>query len=255
MLQEVTSSVLAARGTSLLRDTARSLAVETNLGNFWQKIVDALAPHRFDNPSILAYSATATRPCSSPDNQEAEAEGLVFEAFSRVPVKDTGVPCTHELPMKNEEIISAFREAFRTGSPQKLDISDQMLVEYLAGPSEQPKGNDKMKKMVVTATSLNMSSRVLVVGIDPYRPRDDEYNAFATNAVREASATPAAIDKARFAEQAVKERELRFIHMTEISPTAHFELNVDGKSSTPMTDGFQSPVCLGRGLRYQICHG
>lgn len=227
--KEVTQSVLAARRASTLRTAADVSANGADPEALWRNVVESVSSNENDIKSILAYSVRSSRRGPHSSTPQA-ADTSVLEAFSTVPVDDRGVPCAHDLLRKNVLFAAAFDEAVRTSLPQIYDIDDPTLAKSLMRPAQLSNDRDIPKQLALCPTDAKLSTEgILVIAINPFRPYDVEYERFVASLAREISASLAASDRVRFAEQAIIESELRFSQMTATSPAAHFEVSLEGQ--------------------------
>ena len=227
--RDVTRTVVAARRGSTLRAVVDARGDGTDPEAFWRKLVDAVSCNGNDIVAAFAYSARGSRGGASIMSTET-TKTTVLEAFSGVPTDTRGVPCAHDMLKKNVGLIAAFDEALRTGLPQRCEINDLILAQKLVHPAQPLNDRNIPKQIAFCATDPQLSSQgLLAIAINPLRPYDVDYEHFLATMTREISASLAAFDRARFAEQAIIESELRFSQMTATSPAAHWEVNLEGQ--------------------------
>ena len=229
VFHDVTHTVLSARRLATLRTAADGDANGTDSNSFWRNWVDVLSKNEHDIASVVAYSVRSAVSASSiTDVQDADA--TVLEAFSAVPVDDRDVPRAHELMRRDVRFMAAFHEALRTGEPQNYDINDSTLANNMVLPDESMKISHLPRQLVLCPTNPKLPSQgILVIATNPLRPYDLDYQDFVANISREISASLTACEKARFAERAIIESELRFSQMMATSPAALFEVDLDGQ--------------------------
>ncbi|ERF75062.1 hypothetical protein EPUS_04844 [Endocarpon pusillum Z07020] len=227
--RDVTRAVVAARRGSTLQAVVDARGDGTDPEAFWRKLVDAVSSNGNDSVAAFAYSARGTRVGASSMSTET-TKTTVLEAFSGVPTDTRGVPCAHDMLRKNVALIAAFDEALKTGLPQRCEIDDLILAQNLLHPTQPLNDRNIPKEIAFCATDPQLPSQgLLAIALNPLRPYDVDYEHFLATMTREISASLATFDRARFAEQAIIESELRFSQMTATSPAAHFEVNLEGQ--------------------------
>jgi signal transduction histidine kinase/CheY-like chemotaxis protein len=227
--KDVTRDVLNTRRSSALRAAADAKANGTAPEAFWRNLVDAVSADEYDIVSVLAYSVPGLRHAGSNSAAQA-ARAAVLEAFSTVPTDERGVPCAHDLLRENAVLMAIFDEVLRTGLPQTHDINDATLAQKLMRPSQASDERNLPKQLAFCATDPQLSSQgIMVIAVHPLRPYDLDYQHFLASMARDTSASLAASDRARLAEQAIIDSELRFSQMTATSPAAHFEVTLEGQ--------------------------
>jgi PAS domain S-box-containing protein len=227
--RDVTNIILATRRIAILRAATDANAKGSDPDSFWRKWVDVLSNDEHDIASVIAYSVRSAVSASSMANAQS-VDTTVLEAFSAVPVDDREVPHAHELLRKDAQFMAAFDKALRTGEPQSYDIHDSALANTLVLPDQSPKVSGIPRQLALCPTNPELPAQgVFVISINPLRPYDVDYQDFVANLAGEISASLTASEKARFAEQAIIQSELRFSQMTATSAVGHFEISLEGQ--------------------------
>ncbi|KAF2199914.1 hypothetical protein GQ43DRAFT_375115 [Delitschia confertaspora ATCC 74209] len=257
---EKTRRKIAERRMLTLREVGERTATARDVKGFWQQVLLALTENEFDTPFVLLYSVS--------DDTDSDSSSLysssLFGAKHCYLEGSLGVPPNHpsaaeqiDLKEGDEGFGPVFREVMKTDKPVVLGIGSGDL------PSEMMEGldwrgfGDPCRDVVVCPIHPTTGETILgflVIGINPRRPYDDDYNLFIQLLSRQLATSLASVvlfeeeirrgqkaariaaeDRFNLSEQLAartqeaKDSETRFTHMAEYSPAGLFIADHEGR--------------------------
>ncbi|KAK6600138.1 Hybrid signal transduction histidine kinase K 1 [Botrytis cinerea] len=229
---ETTQKVVSNRRMRTLLKVGEETALAQSVPDFWQLMLGGLAENEYDFPFVLLYSvlddiendATSSRGSISSDSSTS-IKSVILEGSLGVPKGHVSAQSRLDLKRHLGGYVPALREAMKTRQPTLLSLSDSMLPVGL---------------------TRGYNWRGFVIGVNPRRPYDADYDSFVKILNRQLANSLASVtlfqDEIRrgtdAAEIAAAERmklseELAFQkgrlqRIAEVSPVALFSVDSDG---------------------------
>lgn len=170
-----------------LREIGERTATATTVDAFWSLVQEGLEYNQFDVPFNLIYS-------TSKDEAESDISSvrsgsiivppqLTLEASSGVPEGHPAAPKTLDLRVSEEGFAPYMRQSInKGGAPIVLSQQDGTLPEHLLEDIQWRGFGDPCRTIVVhpiVSTSGGESvTDFLILGVNPRRPYDDDYQLF-----------------------------------------------------------------------------
>ncbi|KAF2736533.1 hypothetical protein EJ04DRAFT_432740 [Polyplosphaeria fusca] len=181
---EKTRRKIAERRMLTLREVGERTATARDVKAFWEQVLVGLTDNEYDTPFVLLYSVS--------DDTDSDASSL--HSSSLLGSKQCylagalGVPSHHpsapehiDLKEGNEGFGPVFREAMKTDKPIVLGIgSGDLPLDMMDGLQWRGFG-DPCRDVVVCPIHPTTGDNILgflVIGVNPRRPYDDDYNLF-----------------------------------------------------------------------------
>ncbi|KAF2189144.1 hypothetical protein K469DRAFT_563709 [Zopfia rhizophila CBS 207.26] len=257
---EKTRRKIAERRMLTLREVGERTATARDVKGFWGQVLAALTENEFDTPFILIYSVS--------DDNDSDASSLhsssllgakhcYLEGSLGVPNHHPCAPEQIDLKEGNEGFGRVFREVMKTDRPVVLSIGSGDLPFELMGGLEWRGFGDPCRDVVVCPIHPTTGEAVLgflVMGINPRRPYDDDYNLFIQLLSRQLATSLASVvlfeEEIRRGQKAAKlaaedrfnlsaqlaartqearDIETRFTRMAEYSPAGLFIADHEGR--------------------------
>jgi PAS domain S-box-containing protein len=250
---EKTRRKIAERRMLTLREIGERTATARDLKGFWEQVLGALAENEFDTPFVMLYSVS----------DDADSDGSSIQSSSLLSTKtcllegSLGVPTGHpaapeqiDLKEGHEGFGPVFRESMKNSKPIVVSLWSDDLPESLMAGLEWRGFGDACRDVVVCPIHPTTGETILgflVVGINPRRPYDDDYNLFIQLLSRQLATSLASVvlfeEEIRRGQRAAKlaaedrfdlsaqlaartqearESETRFTRMAEYSPAGLF---------------------------------
>jgi len=258
---EKTRRKIAERRMLTLREVGERTAAARDIKGFWDEVLAALECNDFDTPFVILYSlgeeAADGEDASVYSNFSVSTKHCFLEGALGVPLGHVSAPETMDLKSGNEGFAPIFREVMKSNKPMVFDTTmDELPGELVAGLEWRGFG-DPAKAVVVCPihpTTGESTLGFLVLGINPRRPYDDDYNLFIQLLSRQLAtslasvvlfeeeirrgqraAKLAALDRIELSEQlAIRtqeaiESETKFTRMAELVPVGVFIADSAGK--------------------------
>ena len=257
---EKTRRKIAERRMLTLREVGEKTAAARDVKGFWSQVLTGLEYNEYDTPFVLLYSVT-----DEPDSDASSAHSnsilsprqCVLEGSLGVPDGHKAAPSQIDLKAGTDGFGHIFREAMKTDRPILLQTDNNTLsTELLEGIDWRGFG-DPCRAAVVFSIHLTTSDSVLgflVMGINPRRPYDDDYDLFVQLLMRQLAtsmasvvlfeeeikrgqraARLAALDRIELSEQLAArtqeavESETKFTRMAEFAPVGMFIADSEGR--------------------------
>ncbi|KAL8921096.1 MAG: hypothetical protein Q9172_004189 [Xanthocarpia lactea] len=273
---EKTRRKVAERRMLTLRDVGEKTAAAHDLPSFWQKVLEALAWNAYDAPFVMIYSVA--------DDPESDVSSVssglgikqcTLECALGVPEGHQAGPPHIDLRNGNHFWAQVFREAMKDSRPSVLQTDNGTLNADLLQGIQWRGFGDECRAAVCCPIHLTGGESILgflLMGLNPRRPYDDDYNLFVqllgrqlTTSVAsvvlfeeeiargQRAAELAALDRDELSEQlAIQtqqavESETRFTRMAEFAPVGIFIADEEGRY-TYCNDAFYEITRIPRGF-------
>lgn len=184
---QTTSMVLNQRRMETVNAIGEVTGAAKTVKQFWKYVLDSLERQNArDVPFALLYSVG--------DDDDGEHSSVAsetsmslktchFEGALGVPEGHIATPQHLDLRRSLEGFVPSFREAMRTREPTLLRVRDGTLPETLLEGIEWRGFGDPCHEAIIFPVRPTTADNVLaflVLGVNPRRPYDNEYKAFAT---------------------------------------------------------------------------
>jgi PAS domain S-box-containing protein len=249
---EKTRRKIAERRMLTLREVGEKVAAARDVKGFWTQVINGLEYNEFDVPFVFLYSVMDEN-----DSDIASMQSGSLAPNPQVFLEGTlGVPSIHptrssplDLKTSEEAWCPYLREAMKTDKPILLNSEDGSLSKLISGL--ECRGFQEPCSSVVVCPIHPMSGEsilgFLVMGVNPRRPYDDDYQLFIQLLSRQLAtsmasvvlfeeeiqrgqraARLAALDRIELSKQLdlrtqeVAESETKFTKMAEFAPVGMF---------------------------------
>ncbi|CAI6339440.1 unnamed protein product [Periconia digitata] len=250
---EKTRRKIAERRMLTLREVGERTATARDVKAFWEQVLFALTENEMDTPFVLLYSVSDENDSDSSSlhsNSLLGSKHCYLEGSLGVPTNHPAAPDHFDLKDGTEGFGPVFREVMKTDKPAILSIgSGDLPYEIMEGLEWRGFG-DACREVVVCPIHPTTGEAILgflVVGINPRRPYDDDYNLFVQLLSRQLATSLASVvlfeEEIRRGQRAAKlaaedrfhlseqlaartqealDSETRFTRMAEYSPAGLF---------------------------------
>ena len=260
---EKTRRKIAERRMLTLREIGERTAAARDVNSFWEAVLAALECNEFDTPFVLLYSLQGEAR-GEEDSSVHSGNTTGFSSQRQCHLEGAlGVASSHPAaPVVadlngDEGYVSIFREVQKTNKPVVLDSSRNEIPARLLEGLDVRGFNDPVQSVVVCPihpTTGDSTLGFLVVGVNPRRPFDEDYNLFVQLLSRQLAtslasvvlfeeeikrgqqaAKLAALDRMVLSEQLAartqeaKDSETKFERMAEFVPVGVFIGSSDGR--------------------------
>lgn len=196
---ETTRQIRSARALETLLKLGQEMALAQSVPDFWPRILTALSDNVLDFPFAILYSVVnnGDTPALCSDTCQCIVQGdsecsdnclsLKFchlEGTLGVPEDHPAAPSRIDLRSSTDVYIMAFRDAMHTGEPKLLSIKDGTLPKTLIENIEWRGCGEPCREAIVcpirpvhTSTGEHVLG-FLVIGVNPRREYDDDYQSF-----------------------------------------------------------------------------
>ncbi len=257
---EKTRRKIAERRMHTLRDVGEATAAARDLKSFWGRLRKGLEDNEYDTPFVIIYSVEGDGDSDVSSMRSGSAAGskrCVLEGSLGLPEGHRAAPAQIDLKEGTEFFGNVFRVAMKSEKPVLLQVEDGTLDAELLSGIEWRGFGDPCKAAVCCPIHLTSSGSVLgflVMGINPRRPYDDDYDLFvqllsrqlATSmasvvlfeeeiAKGQRAARLAAIDRIQLSEELAArteeaaESETKFTRLAEFAPVGIFIADSRGR--------------------------
>jgi PAS domain S-box-containing protein len=250
---EKTRRKIAERRMLTLREVGERTATARDVKGFWDQVLVALTENEFDTPFVMLYSVSDE---SDSDSSSLHSSSLLsakhcfLEGSLGVPTGHQAAPEQIDLKEGNEGFGPVFREVMKTDKPAVISIGSGDLPTAMMDGLEWRGFGDACRDVVVCPIHPTTGETILgflVMGVNPRRPYDDDYNLFVQLLSRQLATSLASVvlfeEEIRRGQKAAKlaaedrynlstqlaartqearENELRFTRMAEYSPAGLF---------------------------------
>lgn len=250
---EKTRRKIAERRMLTLREVGERTAVARDVKGFWDQVLLALTENEFDTPFVMLYSVNDE---SDSDSSSLHSSSLLgskhcyLEGSLGIPSGHQAGPETIDLKEGQEGFGPVFREVMKTDKPVVISIGSGDLPYSMIEGLEWRGFGDECRDVVVCPIHPTTGETILgflVMGVNPRRPYDDDYNLFVQLLSRQLATSLASVvlfeeeirrgqkaaklaaeDRFNLSEQLAartqeaRESETRFTRMAEYSPAGLF---------------------------------
>ncbi len=247
---ETTSEALSERRTRTLLAIGDHAASARNINDYWNAILQAFESNDQDIPYVVAYHFQDIRESDSISTQSATPSGA--SSALRVPRSCTlagvvgksisQVPLSFDVTDEEDEFIQIVRKSIRSGQSIELHGHDGSMPHWLQEPSHGRAFNDQCTSALVmpirpsTRNDAEGKNSIgfLVVGLNPRRRYDKDYERFTRLWSRQLATTAASIlileqeisrqeqltEQLSISAKHIQESETRFSRFAEMSNVA-----------------------------------
>ncbi|KAI4708777.1 hypothetical protein J4E89_006178 [Alternaria sp. Ai002NY15] len=250
---EKTRRKIAERRMLTLREVGERTATAREVKGFWDQVLIALTENEFDTPVVMLYSVNDENDSDSSSLQSSSLLGskqCFLEGSLGVPAGHQAAPDHIDLKEGQEGFGPVFREVMKTDKPVVVSIGSADLPHSMMDGLEWRGFGDPCRDVVICPIHPTTGENILgflVMGINPRRPYDDDYNLFIQLLSRQLATSLASVvlfeeeirrgqRAARLAAedrynlstqlaartQEARESETRFTRMAELSPAGLF---------------------------------
>ncbi|PSN67097.1 hypothetical protein BS50DRAFT_493331 [Corynespora cassiicola Philippines] len=250
---EKTRRKIAERRMLTLREVGERTATARDVKGFWEQVLAALTENEFDTPFVLLYSVSDDNDSDSSSLHSSSLLGskhCYLEGSLGVPRHHPSAPEQIDLKEGSEGFGPVFREVMKADKPVVLGIGSGDLPIAMMEGLEWRGFGDSCRDVVVCPIHPTTGETILgflVMGINPRRPYDDDYNLFVQLLSRQLATSLASVvlfeeeirrgqkaaklaaeDRFHLSEQLAartqeaRDSETRFTRMAEYSPAGLF---------------------------------
>lgn len=183
---QTTSMVLNQRRMELISAIGEVTGASKTVKQFWKLVLKSLErSNERDVPFALLYSVGEDddgEHSSAVSETSNSLKTCHFEGALGVPEGHIATPEQLDLRRSLEGFVPSFREAMRTREPTLLRVKDGTLPEALLEGIEWRGFGDPCSEAIIFPVRPTTTDNVLaflVLGVNPRRPYDNEYKAFA----------------------------------------------------------------------------
>jgi PAS domain-containing protein len=240
------------RRMQTLRQFGEKVSQARSLKHFWSCVLDGFVDNPNDFPFALLYSISDTEEGdgeSHSSDANVTLKSCVLEGSIGIPDGHPASPPILDLNKSTEGFVPAFREAMRTREPTILHTRDGTLPEHLLKGIEWRGFGDPCREAIIIPVRPTHNENVvafLLVGMNPRRAYDEDYQTFSAMLNRQLATSLAAFllfeDEVRRSRSAVEVATLqqeqiaqqlavqtdRMKRMTELSPFGMFFFSPEG---------------------------
>jgi hypothetical protein len=256
---ETTRQKINDRRTRTLLKLGESVALAKSVSSFWVQVLQSLEDNEFDFPFALLYSVlddTESDESGSISSESSQSmKSCVLEGTLGVPEGHPSTPTRLDLKRARGGFIPSFREAMHTREPKLLKIADGTLSESLMDGFHWRGFPEPCRLAVVCPIRPTTGENVigfLVVGINPRRPYDDDYQAFISLLNRQLATSLASVtlfeeeirrgqttevERSRLSEELAVQRS-RLQRIAEASPVGMYSVSTNGLILEVRNSGF-----------------
>lgn len=257
---EKTRRKIAERRMLTLREIGERTATARDVKGFWGQVLLALTNNDLDCPFVMLYSVNDDNDSDSSSLHSSSWFGSKYcylEGTLGVPIGHQVAPDQIDLKEGREGFGPVFREVMKTDKPVVTAIGMGDLPHSLMEGLEWRGFGDPCRDVVICPihpTTGETMLGFLVMGVNPRRPYDDDYNLFVQLLSRQLATSLASVvlfeeeirrgqkaarlaaeDRFNLSEQLAartqeaRESETRFTRMAEYSPAGLFIADHLGK--------------------------
>jgi PAS domain S-box-containing protein len=258
---EKTRRKIAERRMLTLREIGERTAAARQVNQFWGLLLEGFEYNELDAPLVLVYSLSddlADNETGSSGSSGAASNKVCYlEGALGIPPDHLAAPPVIDMKSSTNGFASSFRQALTTDRPIVLRVDDGTLDANMLEGIEWRGFGDPSRVVVIAPihpTTGESTLGFLVMGTNPRRPYDEDYDLFiqllgrqlATSIASvvlfeeeirkgERAAQLAAQDRIELNNQLVArtqqavEAENKFTRMAELAPVGMFIANIDGK--------------------------
>ncbi|KAH9896271.1 aerobic respiration control sensor protein arcB [Xylariomycetidae sp. FL2044] len=252
-LFETTQSVLSNRRMRTINTVGEKMADMQTIEQFWRSLLEGLEENEFDVPFALVYSVTANREAidvtSVSRRNSLSHKTCRLQGSLGIPKDHPEAPQQFNLKRSQASLAPSFREAMCTGEPTLLSTMDGTLPEALLENVKWRGFGDPCRQAIIFPVRPINGDGIrafLLLGVNPRRPYDADYQAFTNllsrqmntslatfllwegEVARNRNAAEAAAFEQEQLSQQLRLQTTRLRRMTELSPLGMFLLSPTG---------------------------
>ncbi|KAL9115986.1 MAG: hypothetical protein Q9227_000354 [Pyrenula ochraceoflavens] len=182
---EKTRRKIAERRMLTLREVGETTAVARDLSDFWSQIVRGLQLNEYDAPFVLVYSISDESDSSEVSSVGSSsflgAKQCVLQGNLGIPDGHQAAPAQIDLKTGEAGFTAGFRNSMRTDRPIFLQEADGTLDPNLLDGITWRGFGDRCRSCVICPihpTTGESTLGFLVMGTNPRRPYDEDYELF-----------------------------------------------------------------------------
>ncbi|KAI9843738.1 MAG: hypothetical protein M1838_002481 [Thelocarpon superellum] len=181
---EKTRRRIAERRMHTLREVGERVAMAREVKSFWAQVLKGLEYNAFDIPFVLLYSVSEESDSdvsSMPSNSVVGVQYATLEGSLGVPDGHAAAPARIDLGSCTEGFARHFREAAKHEKPMLLRTDDGTLTGPLVEGLARRGYADPCRAAVICPIHPTTGEAALgffVMGVNPRRPYDDDYELF-----------------------------------------------------------------------------
>ncbi|KAF2751501.1 hypothetical protein M011DRAFT_464227 [Sporormia fimetaria CBS 119925] len=181
---EKTRRKIAERRMLTLREVGERTATARDVKSFWGQVLEGLTENERDTPFALIYSVSDDNgsDCSSLHSASLFGNKTCYlEGALGVPSGHPCAPDQMDLKEGTDGFAPVFREVMKTDKPVVMSIGSGDLPLAIMEDLEWRGFGDPCRDVVVCPIHPTTGEAILgflVVGVNPRRPFDDDYNLF-----------------------------------------------------------------------------
>lgn len=184
-VSDTTKMRLWDRRMPMLINLGESLVAARDIKSYWRKTLEALeaCEPSYDIPLAILYSVGDDRKIPQSSSTQTDNYNTVcrFEGSLGVPKNHPLIPPTLALTASKDGLSLAFRQALKTRTPTVLSTKDGTLPEDLLHGIHWRGFHDPCHEAIICPIRPTKNERVmglLVLGLNPRRPYDPEYQQY-----------------------------------------------------------------------------
>ncbi|KAI9753971.1 MAG: hypothetical protein M4579_004931 [Chaenotheca gracillima] len=257
---EKTRRKIAERRMLTLREVGERIATARQLSSFWGQVIKGLEFNELDAPFALLYSVTddvESDVSSTQSNSMISSKQCVLESSIGVPEGHLAAQSPLDLKSSHAGFGPHFRTALGADKPVLFRIDDGTLSPHLLEGLERRGFDDPCTSAVICPIHPTTGEAILgflIMGINPRRQYDDDYDLFVQLLSRQLATSMASVvlfeeeikrgqraanlaarDRIELSQQLAartqeaEESETKFTRMAEFAPVGMFIANSNGQ--------------------------
>ncbi|KAL9620473.1 MAG: hypothetical protein Q9160_005058 [Pyrenula sp. 1 TL-2023] len=257
---EKTRRKIAERRMLTLREIGETTAAARELSEFWQQVLKGFKDNEFDAPFLLVYSMSDESDSDAASVQSSSGTLTRYcnlEGSLGIPEGHPAAPLQIDIKTGTSGFANAFRQAKKGDRPILLKDDEGTLDPNLLDNIKWRGFGDRCRSVVVCPihpTTSESTLGFLVMGTNPRRPYDEDYDLFVQLLGRQLATSVASVvlyeDEIKRGEKAAKlaaqdrielsnqlairtqeatESKIQFARMAELAPVGMFIADSQGK--------------------------
>ncbi|KAL6713834.1 hypothetical protein ACLMJK_008328 [Lecanora helva] len=257
---EKTRRKVAERRMLTLRECGEKTSSARDLKTFWQQCLKGLESNEYDAPFVLLYSITEDHDSDSSSMHSSSHMGMklcVLEGSLGIPSDHPAAAPSVDIKNGTDYLAQVFREAMKGDRPMLLSTEDGTLDADLLDGIELRGFGDPCSAAVccpVQLTGDDATLGFLLMGVNPRRPYDDDYELYVHLLSRQLATSMASVvlfeeeiargrraarlaaqDRIELSEQLAartqeaEDSETKFTRMAEFAPVGIFIADSQGR--------------------------
>ncbi|KAH8885898.1 hypothetical protein GQ53DRAFT_659190, partial [Thozetella sp. PMI_491] len=214
---EVTKQTVSERRMHMLLKLSERISSETNLRDLWRRLLETLGGQPSDIHFAVLYHLNHPQPASGLQYSLEGAAGSEIEA--------SGFPQKLDIygSEEDDDTVAPLRRAHESGSPILLNTSDGSLSPSMLRKLEASGIADVPRACIICPLTSSVEDDVealLLLGISPRIPFDEDYRLFINLLVRQVESAITFVkmvekEKEQLRKQATYDSELKFKKFAE----------------------------------------